>query len=1277
MKYLFSIILALLSMNAAAADTGDLTFIDWERLPIDSVLPLYTEVVPLETDYRSNTYTVSVEFPEWKPVSAREREVLDLRFASEIADTLEISATAGVSRRQGMLDIAFVPIVRTGKTYQKLISGKIVITAHPKAKAKKPSILLGKAIVPPSGGEQGGLGLGGSRGGRSHSVLASGRWVTISITEDGIYQLTDNDLRSMGFSTPANCRIYGQGGHLLPEVVGEDTHADDLLPVSTLRLSDRFLFHANGLVTWRGGHHVVNHYALKATYFVTEQNSPAEDVESVSPTGTNDSTTVLSTYTAYLVHNPQAYSWYHGGRQFFENYDYYSGNAKNYSLKAVSELPESATATFTFSFSANEQTQVTPTVNGTSLGTFSISSMPDDYTKASIITHSHTDSDLPALATNTVRFTTTAATHARLNYFEMAYTGSLRLSAAHPYIEVYMPADSVAQQFCIEYADGMRPQCWLLDTQNTPAVNIPGTQRDSTDGSGTVHHLYEVPLDYVAADRRYAIFDAAADYPSPTLGQTIENQDLHALDSIDMVIITPASGIFDTQAERLAEAHRFIDGLSVAVVRANQAYNEFSSGTPDATAYRLLLKMLYDRAGEEGVSPRYLLLFGDGAWDNRMVTPAWLSYNPDDFLLCFESQNSVSDTRSYVMEEYFGLLDDGEGGNLTNDKTDIGVGRFPVRSVSEAKIMVDKTIAYMKKSEAGAWRNVVCIMGDDGDNNDHMLKADDVANLISVNYPSLEVRKVMWDSYKRETLANGNRYPQVEKIIKNQMEEGALVMNYTGHGGTYCLSHEFVLQLNDFAEFSSPRIPLWVTAACDIQPFDGTQDNLGETAVLNPNGGAIAFFGTTRTVYAGSNLLMNRAFSRALFGRDESGRWARVGDAVRMAKVNVITNGRDVNAENKLQFVLLGDPALSFNTAPNTVVLDSINGIALNALPDGFTLHAGGKARFSGHVNAADGTPINDFDGILSARLYDSQNYVTCYNQANADSAFKFNAYNKILYNGSDSIRAGRFSINCPVPIDINYSDDFGRLQFYAISSDGHTEANGYADTFLIGGTEPSLSDKTGPSITAWLTDENFTDGDIVSSTPYFVARLEDESGINADGNGLGHDLELIIDNSASMTYNLNDYFTADFGDYTRGTVAFSIPMLTDGEHTLRFRAWDNLNNTSTTTLRFRVDSKLPVSILQLAATQNPASTITSFILSYDRPGSECTFTLEVFDFSGHLLWTHTASGASSTGTYAVPWGLCTSTGFPLGAGIYLYRARVKSDKSEEVSKTQKIIIYK
>ncbi|MCR5820885.1 MAG: type IX secretion system sortase PorU [Bacteroidaceae bacterium] len=1262
MKYLFSILLSVLTMNVAATGTGDFTFIDWERLPIDSILPQYTEVVPLETDYRQNNYTVNVEFAEWQTVTAREQEIIARRFASEISDTLTISATKGVSRRKGMLDIAFVPIIRSGNTYLKLLSGKIVITAHPTAAAKR--------IEARHSAEN-------ADRYASHSRLASGRWMTVTLSEDGIYQLTDDALLQMGFTTPANCRIYGQGGHLLPELIDEGTHSDDLIPVSTLRLSDRFLFHANGLTTWTNGHHVVNHYANQASYFITEADSPAEDIESVSPRATSDSVTILDTYTAYLVHDPQAYSWFQGGRQLFEDYDYYNGNAKNYTVKAVSHIPASSTASFKFSFSASDRTQITPTINGTSLGEFNISALADEYTKANIINYNYPNQDLPVLATNTVRFTTTASTHARLNYFEMTYTGSLRLSAEHPYLEVYMPADSVAQAFVIEYADGMRPQCWLLDGPNTPAVNISGSLRDSTDANGTIHHYLDVNLTDVDSDRRYAVFDAASTYPSPTIGHAIENQDLHALDSIDMLIITPASGIFDAQAERLADAHRTIDGLGVAVVRADQIFNEFSSGTPDATAFRLLLKMLYDRAENISQAPRYLLLFGDGAWDNRMLTSAWKMYDPDDFLLCFESQNSVSDTRSYVMEEYYGLLDDGEGGNLTNDKTDIGVGRFPVRTVSDANTMVDKTIAYIEKREAGAWRNIVCMMGDDGDNNDHMVKTDNVANLISETYPSLEVRKVMWDSYKRETRSNGNRYPQVEKVIKEQMEEGALVMNYTGHGSTYCLSHEFVLLLKDFAEFSSPRYPLWVTAACDIMPFDGTQDNIGETAVLNPNGGAVAFFGTTRTVYAGSNLLVNRAFSQVLFGRDDNGGWARVGDAVRMAKVNVITNGRDVNAENKLQFVLLGDPALSFNTAPNSIVLDSINGISVDALPDGFTLHAGGKARFSGHVNASDGSPINDFDGILSARLYDSQNYITCYNQTAADSAFKFNAYNKILYNGSDSIRAGRFSVSCPIPIDINYSDDFGRLQFYAISSDGVTEANGYSDTFLVGGTEPSLQDKTGPTITAWLTNEEFTDGDAVNSTPYFVARLEDESGINSDGNGLGHDLELIIDNSASKTYILNDYFTADFGDYTRGSVAFSIPQLEEGDHTLLFRAWDNLNNTSTATLRFVVDPTLPMSILQLAATQNPASTSTSFILSFDRPGSECEFTLEVFDFSGHLLWTYTASGASSTGTYAVPWNLCTSSGFPLGAGIYLYRARVKSDNSEEVSKTQKIIIYK
>ena len=167
----------------------------------------------------------------------------------------------------------------------------------------------------------------------------------------------------------------------------------------------------------------------------------------------------------------------------------------------------------------------------------------------------------------------------------------------------------------------------------------------------------------------------------------------------------------------------------------------------------------------------------------------------------------------------------------------------------------------------------------------------------------------------------------------------------------------------------------------------------------------------------------------------------------------------------------------------------------------------------------------------------------------------------------------------------------------------------------------------------------------------------------------------LIIDGNPITTYTLNDYFSGEFGDYTYGHVAFSIPRLEAGEHQLVFRAWDLLNNPNSTTLNFVVDPELPLNILKIYAANNPARSQTQFLVSYDRPGSVCEFTVEVFDFTGRLLWSHAETGSNDTGFYAIPWNLTTGSGFPLGSGIYLYRARVKCDNSEEATASQKLIV--
>ena len=1242
---------------------GSFTQVDWNVLHIDTVAPVYSEVIPLESDYRLYDYEVTIDFPEWKALNARESEAMRTRFAALVTDKLDIRTHVGVSRKRGFLDVSFVPVVLRDGKYLKLTSFKMNITPRPKASRHNA----------PTRAEA-----DSSERYAAHSVLATGRWAKVSVKTDGIYLLTHAVLKEMGFTNPDRCRIYGYGGHLQEEVITADSHYDDLQEVAVLNTKDGLLFHANGLETWRKGHHVPNHYAREACYFVTEADVTTPDIETIQATREGVSPTAPSIYQAYVAHDPQEYSWYQGGRVFFESYDYSSGNSRSYKLVIPTHISSDPQGVFSFSFSASSRTTVTPNVNGTIVNTYTISEPADDYAKASILNRNNVRIDNSVLKENTIRFTTDQGVHAHLNYFELAYNSLVKIDADVPYIELHKdPVMNYAMSIItVEYAEGQDVQVWQLEEPGQKAVSLIGTKSEAQGDDGKTHYYMTVTLPDPLETHRYAIFDAATrTYDTPAFVADVENQDLHAMDSIDMVILTPASGMMDKQAERLAEAHRAYDGLHVAVVRADRVYNEFSSGTPDATAYRRFLKMLYDRTDEEH-APRYLLLFGDCAWDNRMVTSAWRNYKPDNYLLCFESQNSVSDTKCYVMEDYFGLLDDGEGGSLTIDKTDIGVGRFPVRTVAQATALVDKTINYIDGAQAGAWKNVVCFMGDDGDNNEHMAAADSVAIQVERDFPDLEVRKIMWDAYQRETTASGNRYPQVTNLIQEQMAEGAVMMNYTGHASYYCISHEMTLRIADFTEFTTPRPPLWVTAACDVMPFDTQTENIGETAVLNKTGAAIGFFGTTRTVYATNNLRMNQAFCKYIFATDELGRSNRLGDAVRMAKCVMAVDDREAsNPENKLHYALLGDPALRLGSINNKVILDSINGIALDKLPTDFTLHAGGKARLSGHLEDYYGNALTGFEGTLNARLYDSKNDILCYNSARAAYAFTFSAFDKILYNGTDSVTAGRFSITCPIPIDINYSDDFGRVLFYALSNDKQTEANGHNETFRIGGTEPDLSDQTGPEITAYLNSPDFTDGGVVNATPYFVAELHDESGINASGNSMGHDLELIIDNSVATTYTLNDYYASEFGDYTRGTVAFSIPTLKAGKHSLLFRAWDNLNNYATTTLTFEVDPALGSKILNLSASNSPATESTTFLLSYDRPGSVCQFTIEVFDFVGRLLWSYSAEGSSPNGLYAVPWNLCTGTGMPLGSGVYIYRARVKCDDSSETSKSAKIII--
>lgn len=797
-------------------------------------------------------------------------------------------------------------------------------------------------------------------------------------------------------------------------------------------------------------------------------------------------------------------------------------------------------------------------------------------------------------------------------------------------------------------------------------------------------------LDYVsmAWEKAIPLPNLSGSHPAATYVKNIANQDLHADGQADLVIIIPASRTLLKQAQRLKEFHESHDGMRVNIVAADQLYNEFSSGTPDANAYRRYLRMLQDRAATEADMPKYLLLFGDCVWDNRMLTADCKRFDPDDYLLVYESENSFSETVCYAGDSWMGILAEGAGSDARRELQDVGVGRFPVTTVAEAKIMVDKTINYSKNQNGGAWQNTIMFMGDDGNDNIHMKDVDSVANSVGRDYPNFLIKKVMWDAYTRESSATGNTYPEVSKIIRQQQANGALVMDYGGHGNATLISHESVLGLSDFSESRTSNLPLWVTAACDIMPFDGVTETIGEAAVLNEKGGAVAFYGTARTVFTSANKYINHAFMKRVLSLQD-GKPIALGEAHRLAQNDVMlgtnryptptredpnkTSPEQDNSENHLQYSLLGDPALSLNLPTAQVVVDEIDGVAVGSgtMP---TVKAGSVIKLKGHVAGVEG-----FNGVVTATVRDTQEEITCkLNNTSGDGAevaFKYLDRTKTLYHGSDSIRNGQFELTFAVPKDINYADGQGMINLYALNTDKTIRANGSCDQFIVGGSAEAKNDSVGPSIYCYLNSPSFVDGGNVNSTPYFVAEIKDKDGINAAGSGIGHDLQLVIDGDMAKTYTLNNNFSYDFGTYTSGSTFYSIPELEEGPHRLQFRAWDIQNNSSTAVLHFNVVKGLRPQLFNIGVTNNPARTSTTFIISHDRMESNMDVVIELFDAAGRQMWRHAESGVSATGNYTVDWDLSVDGGRPLQTGVYLYRVKVSSEGSSYVSKTKKLIV--
>lgn len=1092
----------------------------------------------------------------------------------------------------------------------------------------------------------------------SESVLNSGKWVKIQVAEDGIYKLTAADLKKMGFSNLDKVAVYGYGGWPLDEDFST-TYIDDVPEVAVWRSADYLLFYGKGPRKWEYSSsdksfiHTNNPYSNYGYYFVTEKETAGRTMEKAASAA--GATLQVTTFDDYVLHEEELVSVNSSGRELYGE-SFTSTLSRDFTISVPGITNDEGKATLSFISRGNGT--ITMNVDGNALISGSVSVPSDEYEVARELYRERAwMADKGETVKVNIGYSTTGHKNVHLNYFRLQMKRQLKVYDNYTFFRS-LSARGNASRFVIQGADAS-----TLVFDVTDGVN---PQQMETSLNGT-ELSFSIPAS--ASLREFVVVKPSQIKAPVTVGEVV-NQNLHALPQQDMIIIAQPN--FTTQAERLAEAHRTKDNLTVRVVTPESIYNEFSSGTPDATAYRRFMKMFYDRKTSEADAPKYLLLFGDGSFDNRKLTSAWKSVDMSNMLLTYQTENSLS-SQSYVIDDYFGFLDDADNKkSLQNKKLCLGIGRFPIRTVEQATQMVDKVISYMENKNTGSWKNNLCFMADDGSNTDgfmteHMEFADQLAGYVESEHPEFLVNKLYYDAYKKDMTAG--TYPDVRSGLQKLLKDGLLLFNYTGHGGTTALSDEKVLTQTDINQFTYTHLPVWVTATCDFTRFDDLNTSAGEDVFLNKSSGGIALFTTVRVAYSRPNFPINDNVIRNLFERN-NGRRRTLGEVMQATK-------NTLSSVYKLGFCLIGDPAVKMAYPEFGMKVTTVNGQSVDG--NSISFKALEKITVEGEVLDASGQLVTDFTGIVNPTVKDSKVTVTCLKNSNKDDspAFTFTDYPNTIFIGNDSVRNGKFSFTFTVPKDISYSNLQGKMNLYAVDTESGNEAQGNFDNFIVGGTSDTAeTDTIGPEIRAlYLNDTTFVDGGQVNTTPYFVAELWDKSGVNITGSSVGHDMMLVIDESTVLSYNLNSYYELLLGEDGTGIVKFPIPALEPGKHTAEFWVWDILNNSTVRTFTFEVVEGLKPFLFDVIATPGIAREQVTFHLMHNRPESRMRVGIMVYDLAGRQLWKHEESGTSGLfENYTVSWDL-TSGGARMRPGVYIYRAAISTDNSKDATKARKFII--
>ncbi|MFH1119611.1 MAG: type IX secretion system sortase PorU [Bacteroidota bacterium] len=1097
----------------------------------------------------------------------------------------------------------------------------------------------------------------------SNSVLATGDWYKIRIRESGIYKLTFDDLRNMGIPmeglNPDLIRIFGNGGSMLNEAAGTE-RIDDLAENAIKVVSanpgvfvqgDYVLFYGKGTRSWNMNpfsgrmEHLTHYYADEACYFVTIGPEMGKRVQlaEVLPGEPNYYSVAYTDYVAYENDNLNLIK---SGRKWFgEKLDYYTRtfDLPSYQFPDM-DLSEPVVLRYGIAGRASSQLSYNILLNGEVVATHTMAGITGSNDFARELTTSSTSTATSGTLNVQVRFNPPNNTAlCWIDFVALNVRSNLRFSGGQMAFRDprSVGPDRITSFTMNNAVNGLT----IWDVSNN--TDVKSVQLTKVGNQYTFTRATDKLVEMIA-------FDGTSFLPVIPDGK-ITNQNLHATGNYDMILITHPE--FEEEARRLAMLHNNSNDVSVVVVSLPEIYNEFSSGIQDITAIRDFMKMLYDR-GSEGAFPQYLLLFGNASYDVKSRINGNTCFIPT-----FQSDNSVRPVASFLSDDYYGLLDEGEGANQTTGLLDVATGRLPVRTKEQAKVVVDKIEHYLNNPAIthGDWRNTLIVIADDQNKNLHLEQAEGLIERIDESHPVYNVEKIYFDAYKQQSTPGGSRYPDVNREIVTRVEKGALLTNYIGHGGEVGWADERVLEISDINSWTNfDRMGIFFTATCEFSRFDNpVHTSAGELVFLNPEGGAMSMITTTRLAFASYNAALNLSFIDTMMNA-EAGIYPRLGDILRYTK-----NDNSLSANNR-HLTLFGDPSLRLPYPKHQVVTTSVSAD---------TLFANTLATVQGEVHDVNDQLLTGFNGVVYVKVYDKPSKVRTLGQDNDSYAVDFMVQKSILYQGKASVEEGKFSFSFPVPRDIDYSFGKGKISYYA--SNGTEDAHGYYNDIIIGGSvnQPE-TDYTGPEIKLFINDTTFLNGGYTSENPKLLAFLYDNSGINTAGNGIGHDIVATIDGDSYSSVLLNDYYVADLDSYQSGMVRYQYFNLADGEHTLTLKAWDVFNNSSSASIKFIVKRNIILAVNEVKAYPNPS--VGDVLFSFGHNQFDAVFNVEmnIYSLTGELVRVIGPISVASEGYTAgnIQWDGRNVAGVFVRNGLYLCRLNVRDRNNNTISNTVKVI---